>query len=111
MLVGSSLCAFSCSTHTHIKMLTRIINLQVCVCASVSMCDGTSEAGGREGRRWDGMGWDGKEKGRGRPPISVDPSLYSPRASEDSGPGVGENTQGRCVKSLRSSVTILPSDP
>lgn len=84
-------------THTHIKMLTRIINLQVCVCASVSMCDG--------------MGWDGKEKGRGRPPISVDPSLYSPRASEDSGPGVGENTQGRCVKSLRSSVTILPSDP
>lgn len=50
MLVGSSLCAFSCSTHTHIKMLTRIINLQVCVCASVSMCDGTSEAGGREGK-------------------------------------------------------------
>lgn len=55
-------------THTHIKMLTRIINLQVCVCASVSMCDGTSEAGGREGKGreamgWDGMGWEGKREG------------------------------------------------
>lgn len=44
MLVGSCLCVFSWSTH--IKMLTCIINLQVRVCVSVSVCDRISSGCG-----------------------------------------------------------------
>lgn len=46
------------------------------------------------------MGWGGG--GAWRLLISVDLSLYSPGASEDSGPGVGKNSLGRRVKSLQA---------
>lgn len=38
------------------------------------------------------------DRGRVRPLISVDMSLYSPRASEDSGPGVGKIHRGGVLK-------------
>lgn len=57
----SSVCLFSRSTH--IKMLTCVMYLQVCVCARACV---TGQA------TW------GEWRGRGGPLISVDPSLYSP---------------------------------
>lgn len=68
MLVGSSLCAFSCSTHTHTHQnaYTHHKFASVCVCEREHVWwDKRGGGKGREGKGGDGMGWDGMGRKKG----------------------------------------------